>query len=85
MAARIGLERRQIDDRELGDEVSELGALGTDQQLANEKRMPGELGEDPCLDPVFRIGAAIEVLREQLPAARMGNEVVVEQLEVRLR
>ncbi len=84
VALRVGLERRQIDDGELGDEIGELGALGTDQQLANEQRMPGQLGEDPRFDPVFRIGAAVEILREQLLAARMRDEVVVEQLEVRL-
>ena len=44
--------------------------------------MPGKLGEDPRLDPVFRIGAAIEVLREQLLAARMRDEIVIQQLEI---
>ena len=67
-----------------GTKVRELGALGADQQLTNEKRMPGKLGEDPRFYPVFRIGAAVEVLREQLLAARMRDEIVVEQLEVRL-
>ena len=84
MALRVGLERGQIDDGELGDEIGELGALGSDQQLANEKGMPGQLGEDPRFYPVFRIGAAIEVLCEQLLAARMRDEIVVQQLEVRL-
>ena len=74
----------QVDDGELGDEIRELGALGTDQQLADEQRMPGELGEDARLYPVFRIGAAIEILREQLLAARMRDEIVVQQLEVGL-
>src|SRR3954447_19830710 len=46
--------------------------------------MPGELGEDPHLDAIFRIGAAIEVLREQLHAAGMGEEVLVERLELLL-
>ena len=67
-----------------GTKVRELGALGADQQLTNEKGMPGKLGEDPRFYPVFRIGAAVEVLREQLLAARMGDEIVVEQLEIRL-
>ena len=84
MALGIGLERRQIDDGELGDEIGELGALGTDQQLTNEQRMPGQLGEDPRFYPVFRIGAAVEVLREQLLAARMRDEVVIQQLEIGL-
>ena len=46
-----------------------------DQQLADEQRMPGKLGEDARLDAVFRIGAAIEILREQFLAARMRDEI----------
>ena len=34
--------------------------------------------------PVFRIGAAIEILREQRLAARMRDHIVVEQLEIGL-
>ena len=44
--------------------------------------MPGKLGEDARFDPVLRICAAIEVLRVKRLAARMGDEVVVEPLEV---
>src|SRR5262249_27741132 len=54
----------------------------TDQELTNEKRVPRQLGEDPRFYPVVRIGAAIEVLRVKLLAARMGDEVVIEPLEV---
>ena len=57
-------------------------ALGTDQQLADEERVPGKLGEDARLDPVVRIGAAIEILREQLLAARMRDEVFIQALEI---
>ena len=32
--------------------------------------------------PVFRIGAAIQILREQLPAACVRDEIVIEQLEL---
>ena len=46
--------------------------------------MPGKLGEDAGFYPVFRIGAAVEILREQRLAARMRDEIVVEQLEVGL-
>ena len=85
VALGVGLEGRQIDDGELGDEIGELGALGADQQLTDEQRMPGELGEDAGLDPVFRIGAAIEVLGEQRLAARVRDEILVQQIEIRLR
>ena len=84
MALGIGLERRQVDDGEFGDEVRKLGALRPDQQLTDEQRMPGKLGEDAGFYPVFRVGAAIEILREQRLAARMRDEIVVEQLEVGL-
>src|SRR5262249_62244509 len=80
----IGLERRQVDNGEIGNELCEIGALGTDQQLANEQRVPGELGEHAHLDAIGRIGAAVQVLREQPAAARMRNEVLVQALEVLL-
>ena len=86
----VGLERRQIDDGEFGHEAGELGALGTDQQLADEQRMPGQFGEDAGLDLVFRIGAAVEILREQFlafarapgsrPAARRSSQLVILRL-----
>ena len=41
VALGIGLEARQVDDGELGQEVGKLGALGADQQLADEQRVPG--------------------------------------------
>src|SRR6185369_12976744 len=44
----------------------------------------GKLGEDAGFYPVVRIGAAIQILREQFPAARMRDEIVIEQLEVGL-
>ena len=76
----IGLERRHVDDGELGDEFGEIVALGPDQQLADEQRMPGVFGEDAGLDPVFRIGAAVEILREQLLAfgvrLKIGQQIV---------
>ena len=84
MALGIGLERGQVDDREFGDEISKLRSHRTDQQLTNEQRMPGQLGVDAGLYPVFRIGAAVEILSEQGLAARMRDEIVVEQLEVGL-
>jgi hypothetical protein len=44
--------------------------------------MPGEFGIDPRLDAVFRIGAAIEVLRVQRLALGMRDEIVEQQLEI---
>jgi hypothetical protein len=44
--------------------------------------VPGEFGEDACLDPVGRIGAAVEILREQPLAFGVLEEVLVERLEL---
>ena len=50
MTLGVGLERRQIDDGEFGHEARELCVLGTDQQLADEQRVPGIFREDAGLD-----------------------------------
>src|SRR5262249_1177031 len=54
----VGLERGQIDDGEFRNKIFKLRGHRTDQELANEKRVPGQLGEDPRFYPVVRIGAA---------------------------
>src|SRR6185503_20396888 len=48
-------------------------------------RVPGELGEDAHLDPVFGIGAADQILREQFLALGVGDEVGQQRVEVLLR
>ncbi len=82
VAFRIGAEARHVDDGELRHEGRQLDRLRTDQERADEQRVPGELGEHARLDPVGRVGAAIEVLREQLPAFGVLEEVLVERLEL---
>ncbi|MGY3287876.1 hypothetical protein ACVWWP_000943 [Bradyrhizobium sp. LM3.6] len=82
MALRIGAEARHVDDGELRREARQLDRLRADQQRADEQRMPGELGEDASLDPVGRIGAAVEVLCEQRLAFGVLEEVLVERLEL---
>ena len=52
------------EDGEIGNVMRQFGALGPDQQRANEHRMPGKLVIDPRLDPVLRVGAAVEVLSD---------------------
>ena len=44
--------------------------------------MPGEFGVDACLDAECRIGAAVEVLREQRHAFGMLLEVGIDRLEL---
>ena len=61
-------ERRQVDNGHLGHEAGELLEIGTAQQLTDKQRVPGVLGEDAHLDAIGMIGAAVEVLREQLLA-----------------
>ena len=82
VAFRIGAEARQIDDRELRHEARELRGLGANEQRADEQRVPGQLGEDARLDAMRRIGAAIEVLREQRHAFGMLEEVGMERREL---
>ncbi len=82
VALGVGLERGQAEDGEIRHVMGKLGAIGSDQQRADEQRMPGELGEDACLDPVFRIGAAIEVLGVELLALGVCKEILVKQIEL---
>jgi hypothetical protein len=53
VALGIGLEARQIDDGQLGDEIGQLGEFGADQEGADEQGVPGEFGKDPGFYPVF--------------------------------
>ena len=78
----IRLEARQVDDRHVRHVGRDLGAVRPDEQVADEQRVPRELGEHPRLDPVGRIGAAVEVLGEQLPALGMLQEVLAQGLEL---
>ena len=59
----------------LGQEAGELGRVGPAQQVADEEAVPGELGDDPHVQPVGGVGAGVEVLDEELAAlmcARMS-------------
>ncbi len=82
VALRIGVERRQIDDRQIGKEVVEFAKLRPDQQIANEQRMPGEFGEDAGLDARRRLGGGVEVLHEQLAALGVFDEIAEQGLEL---
>jgi hypothetical protein len=78
----VGLEGRQIEDGQVGNKIPELGGLRTNQQIADEERVPGVFGENPGLEPMARISAAIKILRKQLLALGMGEEVAIELLEL---
>src|SRR6516164_3529086 len=47
--------------------------------------MPGKLDENADSDPIMGIGTAIKILREKLLSARMGDEIIQQALEIRLR
>ena len=85
VAARVGAERRQVDDRQIRHEVGERAALRPDQQVADEQRVPGEFGEDAGAHARFRVGAGVEVLDEQLAAFGVGDEVGEQHVEVLAR
>src|SRR5208337_4675940 len=78
MALRIGLERRQIHDGQIRDEGHEILGRRTNQQVADEQRVPGEFGEDARLDAEGRLGARIKILGDKRHALGMGEEVAAE-------
>ena len=45
IAFRIGRKRRQVDDRQLRLEMFNRIAIRTDQQVADEERVPGVFGD----------------------------------------
>src|SRR3954466_12595599 len=65
-AGRIGPEGGQVEDGQVRHESGKLLVPRPDQKVADEERVPGVFGEDPGLDPISRIRAAIEILREEI-------------------
>lgn len=82
MAGRIGAEARQIDDGQLRQETFQGVTLGTNQQIADEERVPGEFGHYPRWQGVIRVGAADQVLNEKIAAFRMGQHVLMQHGEM---
>ena len=77
---RVGLDRWQGDDGEIGLESHQLVGVRTDEQVAREKAVPGELGDHADAEPVPRVGAGHDVLRVHL----MGPGVVLHPRQKRL-
>ena len=65
-----------------GANAREILARRADQQIADEQRVPGVFGEHARLDAQRRVGAAIEILREQRLAARVVEEVLEQRVEM---
>src|SRR5262249_49843201 len=78
----IGAEAWEVDDGQLGHKARKLGRLRADEERADEKRMPGELGEDAGVDAEAWISAAVEVLREQRHALGVPEEIPIQRLEL---
>ncbi|QTK80153.1 hypothetical protein AT6N2_C2567 [Agrobacterium tumefaciens] len=85
VAHRISLEARQIDDGKLLAEAIKRLALRPDQQITDEKRMPGKLGDDAGRQCVLLIGAADQVLHIESLAGGMRQHILMQQVEVRRR
>src|SRR5262249_21308910 len=63
-------------------EIPELGDLGTDQQVADEQRMPGVFAEDAGLEAMPWVGTRIEILAEQLLALGVRQEILMQAIEM---
>ncbi len=77
-----GLEARKVDDRELGRERRKLGRIRAAQHVANEQRVPGELGEHARREAVTAIGAGEQVLDVQFLVLGVGGEVGEQVVEL---
>ena len=83
MPGRIGREAGQVNDGEFRVERGQLFRGGADQQVVHEQRVPGIFGHHPHADPVGEVGAAEQILGEQLLAFGMGHHVGKERIEMR--
>ena len=64
-----------------GPEVRQLGRHGADEHVPDEQRVPRVRRDEPDRQPVGRIGAAEEVLHEQLARVEVGADVLVQPVE----
>ena len=63
---RVGLERRHIDDREVGPECGQILSRGAAEEVAREDAGPRGLGVDPQRAAVIRVGPDEAVLGEEV-------------------
>ena len=77
----IGGEAGQVDDGEFRIEALQLLRAGADQQIVHEQRVPGIFGDNAHADPVRQVGAAEQVLGEQLAAFGVGHHVGIKRVE----
>ena len=82
---RIGLERRRGHHGELRLEAREIRRGRHDEQVAHEQVLPREFMDEAHGQPVFGIGAGVEILDEQLLALQVRDDVAAQHVEVRER
>ena len=82
VALGVRLEAWQVDDRQLRQEALERTMIRADQQIADEQRVPGKLGHDPGRQCIVAIGAADQILDEEVHACGMGQHVLAQQVEM---
>jgi hypothetical protein len=80
MLLRVSLKARQAKNGEIGNIARKFGALGPAQQRADKDRVPGKFGKDAGLDAVFRMSAAVQILREQFLALGMREKIFQQQV-----
>ena len=84
MLRRIGLELRRVQHREVRVERRQLARLGADEHVAHERHLPRVRRDVAHREAVLRIGAAVEILDEQLVAAvEVRLHVGEQRLELR--
>ena len=79
----IGLELGRVQHGEAGTELRQLRRHGPDEHVAHEERVPRVRRDEPHRNPVGRVGAAEEVLDEDLVGIEVAPHVLVQPLEGR--
>ena len=84
LGRRVRLERRHVDDREVGGEPREVLRGGSAEQVASEDARPGRLGVDPQRTAMRRVCADEQVLAVQAPIGQVGHQAGAEPVVVLL-
>ena len=71
-----------MQDRKGRLEPRQLVGRRANEHVARKEAVPGAVGDHPHRQPVFRIGAGVEVLDEQLAALQVGEQALVQAGEL---
>ena len=78
-------EMRRVQNGEIGHVAFQFLRLGADEHVAREQRMPRARRRHPHLQPVGRVGAAMQILHEHLAPLVIGQDAAVQAVERRFR